>query len=114
MRNTEDIDRVNREILKVTERLEGLATTLQNLVIERQNKEPEERTEKCNGIITNNFKKGDRVQVTNMYKGKKGILGEVTNNRKYFTYFKDNENNIHKRVYHNLKRVKKIRILLSK
>ena len=114
MRNAEEIDKINRENLKVTERLEELTADIRNLVIEGEHTKSEEYTEECNSTITKNLQNVDRVKLKNKYKGKKGMIGEVKNSGRYFSSFKEKENSANKRAHHNLKKIAHTNTLRAK
>ena len=50
---------------------------------------------------------GDRAVITNDYKGKKGIEGNITRSTGEFTFLQDKYGVIYKRAHHNIARVKK-------
>ena len=107
MRNTEEINKIKEEILKVTTRLKELTRDLRNLVIEEDNNTSNEiYTWEFTRTFSNTFKKGDTVRITNKYK-EKGIIGEVTKSGRYFTNFKDKHSREYKRTHHNLERISK-------
>ena len=75
MRNIEEIDKINRDILKVTERIEDFTADLWNLVIEGQHKNPKKLTVEYNSTIMNNSKKSDIVKINEQVQRKESNCG---------------------------------------
>jgi hypothetical protein len=110
-----DIDRKQR-VSDIVDRLSSL--TLEANLLTHELRElgrtsgdpthtPNEEEEKKSNPTTNDFEKGEKVVITNGYRGNKGTTGTVTHVTRTQVTFKDNSGKKHVRKFTNVTRVKK-------
>ena len=97
------IEEVKREKAKYEKKIEELNKELGELSIRTNKRTKPKKREKRETP----FNEGDRVVITNDYKGKKGIQGKVTRSTGVFTFLEDEYGVVHQRAHHNLNKVSK-------
>ena len=95
------IEEIKREKARYEKKIEDLNKELRNLSI-KTTRTKRKKSEKRKTP----FSEGDRVVITNDYKGKKGTEGSVTRSIGDFTFLQDKYGAVHQRAHHNLDKVK--------
>ena len=93
---------INREKAKYEKKIEELDKELRNLSIQTTRNKPKKTEKKKTPLRV-----GDRAVITNDYKGKKGIEGNITRSTGDFTFLQDKYGVVHKRAHHNIARMKR-------
>ena len=112
MRNDDTIEQLKKEIEQLTIRIELLEFEKDQR--ERSGEEQVPRNHSRDAVASNRpsatqptrrFRVGDRVKVTNNYRGQRGLEGTVVSVTQHWVHFETDSLGVRKRSHHNLVRI---------
>ena len=110
MRNNDTIDQLKKEIEKLTIRIEILELERNQRDIERSNQQETPRNAPNSASFSTTqpvrgFRVGDRVRVTNNYRGQRGLEGTIVSITQHWIHFETENLGVSKRSPANLRRI---------